>query len=100
MAETISVRLPREIKKELGEFVKDEKLTQTSEAARKLILMGLEEWRRKRALDLFCDGKVTFSKAAQISHLNVWEFMDLVKQYGRPWLKDPRWVEEDFKIRI
>lgn len=92
---TISVRLPDEVKKELKEFERDEKLIQTSEATRKLLLMGLETWRRERSLALLSQGKISFSKAAQMAKLNVWDFTSLIKERKIVWIKDTALIEKD-----
>ena len=98
MAETISVRISPRMKNELGKFAKDEKLEQTSEAARKLLQLGLEEWNKKKALRLFSLGKITLSKGAQLSGMNVWEFSDLVKELGTVWIKDKKFIEQDLPV--
>lgn len=100
MAETISVRVSPEIKQELKEFAKDEKLEQTSEAARKLLAIGLEEWHRKRALRLFSLGRITLSKGAGLARMNVWDFAQFVKERGTPWIKDKKFIEKDLGVRI
>ncbi len=94
---TVSVRVPEEIKQDLKHFEQDEKLTQISEAARKLLLLGLETWRKEKALTLLQQGKVTFSKAAQIAKMNVWEFSELVKEKKITWIKDSDLVKNDLE---
>ncbi len=92
---TISVRVPEEVKSEVQEFEKDEKLIQMSEAARKLLLMGLESWRKEKALHLFAQGRVTFSKAAQIAKVDAWEFADLIKERKIVWIKNVERLKRD-----
>lgn len=94
---TVSVRVSDKVKQEIEKFAKDEKLEQTSEAARKLLAIGIEEWKKEKALDLLEKGKVTFLKAAEIAELNVWEFSELVKDSGMVWMKDIEAVKEDIK---
>jgi predicted HTH domain antitoxin len=43
-----------------------------------ILEVGISEWRKKTALDLLRDGKVTFTKAARLAELNLWDFADLV----------------------
>lgn len=97
---TISVRVPEDIKHDLKEFEKDEKLTQTSEAARKLLLLGLEIWRKDKALKLLEQGKITFSKAAEIAELNVWEFAALVKERKIAWIKNKEYARRDIEAAL
>lgn len=92
---TISVRVPAEIKSELKHFERDEKLTQTSEAARKVLMIGLEKWRKERALRLFEAGEVSFSKAAEIAKITVWEFAELVKDKKITWLRNKEMIHKD-----
>ena len=94
---TVSVRVSDKVKQEIEKFAKDEKLEQTSEAARKLLAIGIEEWKKEKALDLLEKGKVTFMKAAEIAELPVWEFSELVKDSGIVWMKDIEAVKEDIK---
>lgn len=93
---TLSVRISDEIKEELEDFAKDEKLEQPSEAARKVLAMGLEKWRQDRALKLLEEGKITFLKAAKIAQLNAWEFAELVKEKKAVWIKD-NVIKEDIE---
>jgi len=93
----MSIRMPPELEKELKQFAREEKLDQTSDAARKLLRMGIEQWRKERALQLFLDGKCSFSKAAKIAQITVWEFADLVKERKTPWITDKEMLLEDIR---
>ncbi len=94
---TISVRVPDEVKQDLKYFEKEEKLTQTSEAARKLLMIGLESWQRERALQLLEQGKVSFSKAAHIAKMDLWSFADLIQERKIVWIKDLDMLREDIR---
>ncbi len=87
MVETISVRLSKDIRTDLQQFLKDERLEQISEATRKVIALGLEEWRKEKALRLLEQGKVSFAKAAQIAKLSVWDFWGFVQERKIVWVK-------------
>lgn len=100
MAETISLRISPETRHELKEFAKDEKLEQTSEAARKLLVLGLDEWHQKKALRLFSLGKITLSKGAKLARMGIWDFTDMVRQRGFPWIKEKKFIERDLGVRI
>lgn len=75
----ISARVPKEIYEDLEFFVKTER-TDRSAATRKLLEMGLSEWKKERALTLLADGKVTVWKAASIAGISLWEMIDLIKE--------------------
>ena len=85
---TLSVRIPDDMERELKEVVRDEKMEQASEAARKVLAIGLESWRQEKALALLGQGKVTFSKAAKIAKLSLWDFAALVQEKKIIWIKD------------
>ena len=93
---TLSVRISDETERTLKEFAKDEKLEQVSEAARKVLSLGLEKWRQDKALALLEQGKITFLKAAKLAQLNVWDFANLVKERKIVWVKD-KVIKEDIE---
>ncbi len=93
---TLSVRIPEQMEQELHQFVKEERLEQPSEAARKLLSIGLEAWRQERALKLLQEGKITFTKAAKIAELSLWDFAALIKERKIIWVKD-KVVQEDLR---
>lgn len=84
---TISARLPDDLEEELEAYLEAEHLDRST-AVRKLLAEGLGTWRKRRALDLLQDGKVTFSRAAEIAGQNVWDFAQLVRD------EDVTWVSE------
>ncbi len=85
---TISARVPDELEAELDAYLEDENLDRST-AVRKLLSEGLEEWRRERALDQLAAGSITFSKAAELAGLSVWDFAQLAKE------RDITWVDDD-----
>lgn len=85
---TVSARLPDELEAELEAYIEDEHLDRST-AVRKLLAEGLDEWRRARALDQLKDGDVTFSHAAELAGMNVWDFATLVRE------QDVTWVGEE-----
>ena len=96
---TLSVRISDETERTLKEFAKDEKLEQASEAAPKVLSLGLEKWRQDKALTLLEQGKITFLKAAKLAQLNVWDFADLVKERKIVWVKD-NVIKEDIELAL
>jgi predicted HTH domain antitoxin len=82
---TISARVPDELEAELEEYLEDENLDRST-AVRKLLSEGLEEWRRERALDKLAAGTVTFSKAAELAGMSVWDFARLAKEHDITWV--------------
>lgn len=82
---TISARLPDELEAELEAYLESERLDRST-AIRRLLAEGLEEWRRERALERLADGEVTFSKAADLAGVSVWEFARLVREHDDAWV--------------
>lgn len=85
---TVSARLPEELESELEAYITEEHL-ERSTAVRKLLAEGLEAWRRERALKQLEAGEVSFTRAAELADLNVWDFAQLVRDH------DITWVAED-----
>ena len=84
---TISTRIPTDLEKELEKYMKEEHL-ERSAAVRKLLFRSLQEWREKYALTLLEEGRVTISKAAEISGMDIWSFVARVKELKIQWVKD------------
>jgi predicted HTH domain antitoxin len=82
----LAVRIPEEIERDILEMAEREKLDKAT-AVRALLQRGIEEWRKRTALDLLREGKVTFTKAAETAKLPLWEFAELVKQSGVEWVR-------------
>jgi len=89
---TVSARLPEELEKELDEYVEEEGL-ERSVAVRKLLSESLDEWKRERALSLLEDDEVSFSRAAEMSEMDIWSFAEYVDE-GVVWVED---AEEDLE---
>jgi predicted HTH domain antitoxin len=92
----LAVRVPEEVEREIREIVKVEGLDK-ARVVRGLLELGISEWRRRRALEMLRDGKITFAKAAEAAGLSFWEFADLVKQRGVEWV---RFSVEDIKREL
>ena len=86
---TISARVPEDLESELEAYVETEKLDRST-AVRKLLSEGLEEWRRERAVDRLRAGEVTFSRAADLADMTVWEFARLLEERDVTWVDDDR----------
>ncbi len=76
---TIATRLPKEDERELEAVMKQERLDKSA-AARKVIEIGLAEWRKEQALEKLRNGRISLLAAAQAAGLSVWEMIELVKE--------------------
>lgn len=82
---SVSARLPEALEAELEAYIQEEHLDRST-AVRKLLAEGLDEWRRKRALEQLRAGEVTFSRAAELAGLTVWDFAQLVRDEDVTWV--------------
>lgn len=82
---TISTRVPDELEGELDAYLEEERLDRST-AVRKLLAEGLEEWRREQALDRLAAEEITFTKAAQLAGMSVWEFAQLTTDHDITWV--------------
>lgn len=94
MAEvTVSARVPKDIAKDIDKLMREEKL-EKSACIRKLLAYALQKWRERKALLRLENGEISFTKAAELAGLSVWEFADLVKREGLVWLKSEKLKED------
>ncbi|MAG01906.1 hypothetical protein CMI42_01080 [Candidatus Pacearchaeota archaeon] len=84
---TISTRIPMALEKELEKYMKAEYL-EKSAAVRRLLFKALEEWRIEYALRLLKNGKTTISRGAEIAGINIWEFVEKVRESKIKWVSD------------
>jgi predicted HTH domain antitoxin len=84
---TISARVPDELESELESYLEDENLDRST-AVRKLLAEGLDDWRRQQALQQLSEGAVTFSAAADIAGMSVWDFAQLAADHDITWVDD------------
>jgi len=84
---TISARVPDDLEDELEAYLEAEQLDRST-AVRKLLAEGLVEWRREQALDQLAAGRITFSRAAELAELSVWDFAQLASERDITWVAD------------
>ena len=94
---TVSARIPKDMEREVVELMREEHL-EKSAALRKLLHLGLSEYRVERALRLLSQGKVSVGRAAEIARMSLWEFSDLVRDRRIPWVSDE--LVEDLKALV
>ena len=94
----LAARVPKETEQEIREvmdFLKVDK----AQAVRMMLDIGISEWRKRTALELLRESKVTFMKAAQLAKLDVWDFADLIRQRKIDWVRiSERELEEEIKL--
>ncbi len=92
---TISTRVPDDLEGELEEYLEKERLDRST-AVRKLLSEGLEEWRREQALKRLATAEITFTEAAQLAEMSVWEFAQLAKEHDITWVSGDH-LEDDLE---
>ena len=92
---TISTRIPDNLERELEEYFEEERLDRST-AVRKLLSEGLEEWRREQALKRLAADEISFTKAAQLAEMSVWEFAQLAKKHDITWVSGDH-LEDDLE---
>jgi len=84
---TVSARIPKEMEQEVEALMREEHL-EKSAALRKILHMGLDGYRRERALRLLSERKVTLSKAAEVAKVSIWEMMSIARDRRIGWVDD------------
>lgn len=86
---TISARVPDD----LETYLEEEQLDRST-AVRRLLAEGLEEWRKERALHMLRAGDVSFTRAAELAELSVWDFAQLAKEHDVTWVGGDHLAED------
>ena len=91
-----SVRLPKEIVEEIEKLSKEEGIDKGT-LIRKLIAESLREYKIKRALELYREGKVSLWKAAEIAGITYREALEELKKRNIPFRYDLDDLEVDIE---
>lgn len=81
----VSTRISREMKGLVEQIMREEKLDRSA-ALRRLLSIGADEYRRRKALEALQAGRASFGEAAEMAQLTLWEFRDLVKARRIHWV--------------
>lgn len=92
---TTSVRLPEEMLREIEKLVREEGIDKGT-LIRKLLAESLKEYRVKRAMELYRDGKVSLWKAAEIAGITYREAIEELKKRNIPF----RYSLEDLETDV
>ena len=94
MHKTVATRIPVELEKEITRFMKEEGLDKPT-VIRRILEIGVSEWKKKRAIELYRSGKATLWKASQIGGLSLREMLDELNRLKIPTHVTARDLEED-----
>jgi metal-responsive CopG/Arc/MetJ family transcriptional regulator len=84
---TISARIPKELARELERLMREEHL-EKSAALRKLLHLGLRDYRLERALAELGKGRISLSRAAADAGISVWELVEEAHRHHVTWVAD------------
>jgi len=93
---TITTRVPEDLFREIKEIGEVEKIDRT-EVVMRLLSDAAKHWKKKRALDLLRDGKVTLRRAARIAEVSYVEMLDLSSQIDIAIKMEPEDVIRDLE---
>lgn len=93
---TVSARIPQELEREVERLMREEHL-EKSAALRKLLHLGVQNYRIDRGLRGFGEGRFSLSKSAEEAGLTVWEILDEAARRRVTWVADD--VIEDLHRR-
>lgn len=95
-SEVISARLPKDRIKLIEEIAHEEKVDKSTILDRALEHYT-REWSIKKALELYRNGTITLSRAAEIAGLSIWEIIDTLEKRKIVLQYDAEDLEEDLK---
>ena len=94
----VATRIGDDTLRDLEEMEREEKLDRAT-ALRKLISMGLRQWKLQRAIRLYSEGRVSAWKAAEMAGLTLYEFLDELRVRRIPAQYTLEDLEEDLGWR-
>lgn len=75
MQKTIATRISSQLEEEIVRFMEEEGLDKST-AIRRILEIGVSEWKKKRAIELYRSGQITLWKASQISGISLREMLE------------------------
>lgn len=75
MQKTIATRISSELEEEIARFMEEEGLDKST-AIRRILEIGVSEWKKKRAIELYRSGQITLWKASQTSGISLREMLE------------------------
>ncbi|MBI2583079.1 MAG: UPF0175 family protein [Candidatus Aenigmarchaeota archaeon] len=77
----ITARVPEQILEDLEKLEKEEH-TDRAETVRKLLASAIKEWKKKKALEMLREHKVSYRKAARMTGISYVELLQLASKHG------------------
>jgi len=96
MQKTIATRIPSELEEEIIKFMEEEGLDKST-AIRRILEIGVSEWKKRRAIELYRFGKITLWKASQVAGLSLREMLEEVNRLRITTHVTAKDIEEDIE---
>jgi predicted HTH domain antitoxin len=96
MSETISLRLSREVLRELEGLAEEERVDRSA-LIRQLLDQAMQEKRIDLAVEKYRRGQASAGKAASLAGVSLWRFFDLLRERGVLLRYPQRHAEEDLR---
>jgi AraC-like DNA-binding protein len=93
---TVSARISQELEKEVERLMREEHL-EKSAALRKLLHLGVQNYRLERAIRGLGEGRFSLLKAAEEAGLTIWEVLDEAARRQVTWVAED--IMEDIRGR-
>lgn len=85
MTEVLSVKVDKEKLRELEEIAREEH-SDRSTAARRLLDIGVKEWKVNKAVEMFRTRKVSVWRAAAMAGVSLREFIEILDERKVDWV--------------
>lgn len=79
MVTTVSTRIEEKVVSEIDKLSKEKQMDRAS-FLRNLIVKGLAAERKKRALSMYKERKISLGKAAEMLEVDIWQMIDIIKE--------------------
>ena len=100
MSDVLSVKIDKDKLKMLEEIARAEE-SDRSTVARKLLDIGIRQWRIERAIKSFSEGRLSIWKAADTAGVTLREFIDILNERRITWVKiKPEELEAEVKAML
>jgi predicted HTH domain antitoxin len=95
---TLAARVSKEISDLIAEISVEEKLDRSS-VVRRLLDIGVRQWRIQNALERYGQGSVTLPRAAELAGVSIYEMIAILEERKIPYRYDLSDLEEYVKKR-
>ena len=95
---TVAARVSKEISDLIAEISAEEKVDRST-VVRRLLDMGVREWRILSALERYGRGSITLLKAAELAGVSIYEMIAILEERKIPYRYDISDLEEYVKRR-